>query len=209
MKALLITITVALTLLGFFALGRALASSDPPRTVGASMTTNPHDQILKETFHVAGDAPDPAGTGLRGQAPGYRFTQAALGHPLCFYSFGAPGGDTIVEMDVYAPPDQPMYVHLLCPHCLVRSKATHGITVRADQKGMSYDPHGIARTFPGWTDAQMARAYPRGTGGLISIDRFRCTWELDPALAVAQGHTRNPICDFDVIVADNVIRRAT
>lgn len=203
---IILSITLALTLLCLWAIAHALPSASTG--IVRSTMTNQDDQILKETFHVAGDMPDPAGTGLRGTAPGYRFTQAALGHPMCHYTFG-PGGDTIIEMDVYAPPGTPMYVHLICPHCLVRSKVTQTLTIKADQKEMSYDPRGIAPTFPGWTDAQMARTYPRGTGGLISIARFRCAWEMDPKAAVAQGHSANPICDFDVVIENNVVRRVT
>lgn len=208
MKNFLIPVCLAMTLACFPLLAHAMPLEGRD-TVSSTMTNQNDDQMLRETFHVAGDAPDPAGGDLRGMAPGYRFTQSAMGHPICFYAFG-PKGEMPMTVDIYQLPDQPMYAHLLCPHCFVRSRATNGIIVRADIKEMSYDPAGFAPTFPGWTDREMAMNFPRGTGGLLSIARFRCTWEADGTKQVNQGiELGSNLCDFEVVIDRNVVRRFT
>lgn len=156
----------------------------------------------KETFHVAGDAADPTGSSARGLAPGYRLTQSAAGHPKCLYAIG--GQEMIVEIDVYHLPDQPMYLHLLCPHCLAREFAErNALRVTADQKQMAYEPGAAVPPFPNWTQAQMAQAFPAGVGGRLSVSTpFRCTWEIDPRYRERLGN----ICDFHVVIENNVIR---
>lgn len=156
----------------------------------------------KETFHVAGDTADPTGGSARGVAPGYRLNQSAAGHPKCLYAIG--GQEMIVEIDVYQLPDQPMYLHLLCPHCLAREFAErNALRVTADQKQMAYEPGPFVPAFPGWTHAQMAQAFPAGVGGRLSVSTpFRCTWEIDPRYRERLGN----ICDFHVVIENNVIR---
>lgn len=158
----------------------------------------------RETFHVAGDVDDPAGLAPKGVAPGYRLTQSALGHPVVFYSFGA-GGEILMTLDVYKLPEQPMYIHLLCPHCMARGHQ-NALRIVEGNKEISYDPDGRVPTFPGWLEADMVRALPNGPGGLISVSRFRCSWEASPEESRRFGLN---ICDFDVVIDRNVARRAT
>jgi hypothetical protein len=181
----------------------AFGTADDDCDTFDAMPNQPEPDTMKETFHVLGDAPDPTGGEAKGLAPGYRLTQSALGHPRCHYSFGS-GGEMIVEADVYALRGQPMYVHLLCPHCAARGH-TNALKIAGDHKAMSYAPYGIAPTFPGWSDRQMVNAFPRGTGGLLSIERFRCTWEIAPEHRVQLG----AVCDFEVVIDKNVLRRVT
>lgn len=158
----------------------------------------------KETFHVAGDAADPTGGRASGVAPGYRLTQSALGHPKCLYAIG--GREMIVEIDVYQLPDQPLYLHLLCPHCLAREfNERNALRVTADRKQIAYDAAGVPPPFPNWTQAQMAQAFPQGVGGLLSVQTpFRCAWEIDPRYREQLGN----VCDFHVVIDNNVIRPA-
>lgn len=158
---------------------------------------------LKDIFHVAGDAPDPDGTGLRGVSPGYNMTNAALGHPMILYRAG--GQELLLEADVYALPGEPMRVHLLCPRCLARGH-TQGLNIRADHKAVAYDVNDAVPVFPGWTRDQMTRAMPRGAGGRLSVEAFACTWEEDPTAQRASGVNGLSICGWRVKIDDNVAR---
>jgi hypothetical protein len=155
----------------------------------------------KEVFHVAGDAPDPIGTGARGVALEHRLDRTALGHPMLHYQFGN-GQELILEADVYALPNQPMYVHLLCPLCAIEGRSN---ALRIDQarKSLSYDPRESPPPFPGWTSADMARNFPHGSGGLLSVEPFACTWEAQPDLRRAFGLAR---CPWRVSIVNNVVR---
>jgi hypothetical protein len=84
-----------------------------------------HDPKREELYHVAGDAPDPTGTGLSGRMSSMRLTQIALGHPLIRYK------DRVIEADVYEIHGRLM-VHLICPRCLNALKITD------DRKKMEY-----------------------------------------------------------------------
>lgn len=192
------------TLLSIQALALA-ATAVAVRVAGGGCTVKAMQQppdSYKETFHVAGDAEDPTGAAPRGLAPGYRLTQSAAGHPKCLYAIG--GREMIVEIDVYRLPGQPMYLHLLCPHCLAREFAErNALRVMADQKQMDYDAAAAPPAFPGWSPAQMAAAFPAGVGGLLSVQTpFRCTWEIDARYRERLGN----ICDFHVVIDKNVIR---
>lgn len=209
MKTTLLILTLCLTVIVFPTIARGLAS-DPSRTVASTMhDKNQTTDTVLETFHVAGDKLDPSGTGMRGVAPGYRFTQSAVGHPVCHYSFG-PGNMMLVTLDVYALPEQPMYLHLICPHCYLRGM-TNAIRITADQKGMSYDPKAFAPNFPGLSDAKMAQLCPQGTGGLLSVEPFQCTWEWDGQQRVDKNSVlaQTTLCDFHVAIDKNVLRRIT
>lgn len=181
------------------------ASSDVPKC--DTVSEMPNDPIIeKEIFHVAGDAADPTReSNLRGLQPGYELSKAAAGRPLCYYQM--PGGaEMLVEIDVYMDPGEPMYLHLLCPHCLARNhQSQNALVVRSQVKQMSYDPLGIPPTFPGWTDKQMVNALSKGAGGLLSCERFKCTWEVDPRYRERIGN----VCDFEVVIDRNIIRRIT
>lgn len=158
-----------------------------------------HDE-LKETFFIAGDQPDPAGTDLRGVAAGFDLTKTAIGHPMLLYR--AAGRELILEADVYqTAPGQPPYVLLICPLCLMAGQKV-GLQIRAGNKPFTYDPKAIVPTFPGWTPAQMRAAFPQGAGGLLNVDPFQCAHEVQPELQRAFGFA---ICPWKVRVDNNVV----
>lgn len=159
-------------------------------------------QPSKELFTVAGDVPDPAGTGLRGQAMGYDFRRSAAGHPKVFYRLGGKHGHPVVlELDVYALPGQPTIVHLLCPVCTAAGR-TNMLTISSERKAIDYERVLEPPPFPGWTAEQMRAALPNGTAdGRISIEAFACTWELTPEHRRQFGFNR---CPWSVAIDKNV-----
>jgi len=161
-----------------------------------------HDQTLKETFHVAGDAPDPTGGALRGVSPGYDLTRTALGHPMLLYRVTGTSKEIILEADIYAIPGQPMYVHLICPLCLINGR-TVGLKIDQSHKSLSYDVSSPVPTFPGWTNEQMKQAFPDGLGGRLSVEPFKCTWEETPDLKRLDGLA---CCRWQVAIDNNVVR---
>jgi hypothetical protein len=185
----------------------AYALSDDPSPECDIVGDMPKDPIIeKEIFHVAGDAPDPTReTNLRGLQPGFELSKSAAGRPLVHYAM--PGGaEMLLEIDVYQFPGEPMYLSVICPHCILRDHGSkRQLTVRSQVKQMAYDPLGIPPTFPGWTDKQMVSSLPQGAGGLLSCERFKCTWEVDPRYRERMGN----ICDFEVVIDRNVARRVT
>lgn len=160
---------------------------------------NPGNHI-KDVFHVAGDAPDPGGTGLRGVAPGYDLTKAAMGHPMLLYRL-PQGQELILEADVFDGPDG-RYIYLICPRCFARGH-TQQLRIRSGIKAFSYEPNEPVPVFPGWTREQFAHSFPRGAGGVLSVAPFQCTWEEDPTLQRADGFAR---CGWHVSIDKNVVR---
>jgi hypothetical protein len=157
-------------------------------------------QTIKDVFHVAGDAPDPDGTGLRGVAPGYDMTRAAIGHPKLLYRAG--GQELVLEADVHAMAGQPRYIHIICPRCFARGR-TQMLTIREDRKQLAYDHLADVPTFPGWSRDQMLHAFPDGLGGLLSVEPFGCTWEEEPELERGLGFS---LCGWRVAIDNNVVR---
>lgn len=155
---------------------------------------------IKEVFQVAGDRPDPAGTGLRGVMPGYDLRQSAAGHPLLLWRH--PAGELVLEADVYQLPGQPTYIHLLCPQCLQAGRQ-NALRITQERKAISYDPAREPPTFPGWTDRQMRDAFPNGVGGILSVEAFECTWEEDPTRQRGFGLAK---CNWRVVIEHNVVR---
>lgn len=155
----------------------------------------------KELFHVAGDAPDPSGTGLRGVSPGYDLTKSALGHPFLLWR-RPDGGEMMLEADVYAMPGSPMYIIILCPLCAMNGR-TSGLRIDQAKKAMSYDEKASISCFPGWTKEQTKGAFPNGTGGVLSVEPFACTWEESPDLKRDFGLSK---CNWRVAIDNNFVR---
>ncbi len=84
--------------------------------------------------------------------------------------------DRVMELDVYEIHGRLM-VHLLCPRC------ANALKITDDRKQMEYD----------------ARA------NVISIEAFRCTWELDPERRMEFGVG---MCNLTIGITKNVARDA-
>lgn len=150
---------------------------------------------LRDLFHVAGDYPDPAGTGLRGVAPGYRLSRTAIGNPVVFYH------DLVLTIDVYHFPPEPLFLHLICPKCMAIGQKKNALTVHADRKHIEYDRQAPVPTPPGWSKEQLAHTFPEGLGGLLSIEEpIACCW------GGALGDNQANRCTWRVVIANNVAR---
>lgn len=154
----------------------------------------------REIFHVAGDAPDPSGTGMRGMAPGYDLTATAVGHPLLFYRL-PNGHELILEADVYALPGQPMYAYVICPICMMAGR-TIQLAIRQEVKDMHYDPKGRVKPPPGWDANQLRETFPNGVGGQFSVDHIECTFEVTPEMRRDFGLA---VCPWQVVIDNNVV----
>jgi hypothetical protein len=154
---------------------------------------NSHAQTRKELYHIAGDMPDPRGTGLRGAASTMDLTATAMGHPKIFYRNGSE--QFVIEADVYKLPNEPAYVHLICPYCRNALRIVQG------EKHIEYDPDGFVPLPRGWDWREIRQAFPTGLGGLISIEQFKCVWESEPSLRREYGLSR---CGWRCAVENNV-----
>lgn len=159
-----------------------------------------HDSTIKELFTVAGDQPDPGGTGARGISTGFDFTATALGHPMLLYR-ASNGKELVLEADIYMGPTG-LYIHLICPECLLAGR-TNALRIVESQKAMSYEPDLSPPPFPGWTKEQMLMAFPVGSGGMLSIEPFRCTWEEVGDLRRGHGLAQ---CPWSVAIERNFVR---
>lgn len=178
---------------------------------------NPHQMLSgltdpsvdKEVFQIAGD-PD------HGMALDVNLKAGMLGRAVCFYEL-APGFPVFPTIDVYQmAPDQPLLLHMFCPHCAARNQRAAGsgnapggttpaLHVRGEAKAIAYDAKGPMVVFPGFSTANMMAEFPRGLGGTLSVDTpFGCTWDVDVDLK----HKVGPVCDFQkVTIRKNVLRR--
>ncbi len=162
-----------------------------------------HQPVDKELFHVAGDMPDPSGRRMRGTAPGYDMTQTAIGHPMLFYRL-PNGHELVLEADVYRLEGQPLYIHLLCPVCMMAGH-TNALTIRENEKSLYYEPEARVPIPPGWDEIQLRKSFPQGLGGKLSVEQIACTWEVTPEL---QRQFGLGICPWRVVIENNVIRDA-
>lgn len=112
----------------------------------------------KELVQLAGDAPDPHGTGRRGIASTTRLDAGKV-EVLVPYR-----GDLLMTVDVYVLPNEPIQVHYVCPRCHKLGRIT------GDRKQIEFDPKaGRAIELDG------AKIY---NGGELNIEPFQCTNEL-------------------------------
>lgn len=110
------------------------------------------DSRREEMYQIAGDAPDPRGTGLMGHASQANVGNAGkVGIAMIRYR------DIVAEADVYHVKGEPFRVIMHCPRC------RHVMTIRGEHKHIDYTPPA-----PGL----------EAEGGSISIERFTCPWEL-------------------------------
>jgi len=151
----------------------------------------------RELVQIAGDAPDPTGTGPSGRATTYQLNRTAVAHPRIWYR------DRVITADVYKHAGEPMMVHLICPRC------RHALRITSDRKDISLD---LTVPPPRSLLADLPPAEREGAiaSGRIDVSAFECPWELpdagehEPGL-VTGGMT---LCRWKVGIEHNVARDA-
>ena len=100
-----------------------------------------HNPQTEELYQIAGDQPDPSGSGLRGTSVSADLTKSAICHPMIRWH------SRVIEADVYAIDNQ-LLVHIMCPKC------KNGLHIRQAKKrielsGDKLSTERIGCTFPG------------------------------------------------------------
>lgn len=96
--------------------------------------------------------------------------------------------DFVLTVDVFALPDEPLCVHLICPKC------HHALRISSDRKAIEFDPNRLVN----------------GSRGDISVEPFECTWEMKDAGDHVQGLIAGGItlCRWKAAIDHNVARDA-
>jgi hypothetical protein len=158
------------------------------------MHTNPK----KDFFHVSGDQHQQRGNS------GVNLNQSALCHPVVFY----PKMGIFLTLDVFALPGTPMYVVVRCPICQARNPDSEGmdLTIKEDQKDISLDINAIPK-IPGFTTQELLQGLDLQSSsdlrGVLSVEKFGCTWEESPELKRGFGLS---CCPWNVVIENNVLR---
>lgn len=149
------------------------------------MTKSMYNAKTEEIYHVAGDVPDPTGTGLRGEMSSVNLDSKVAEVQIRYK-------DTIIFGDVYRYAGVPLRVVIMCPQC------RNALTITQDNKEIDYD----------------LAAAPQ-IGGRISIEPFTCPFEAPDAGAHrhrsgdgAQIITGMSMCNWRVGVSNNIARDA-
>jgi len=174
------------------------------------------DKSDNSLFTVDRNINDPAGTGLRGMAPGYDLTRGATGHPQLLW-VRKNGGDIFLEADVYVTPGQPALtlLYINCPICMAHGRVVQ-LCIRQGQKSIDYQPDRRPPNFPGWNTERMVgeigeiwnslgRVPSPSLGGTLTIEEpIRCTFEADPTKRTLV----DPLCPWKVRITKNVVKDA-
>jgi hypothetical protein len=169
------------------------------------MHATAYDPHTEELDFIAGDQPaavkqrrrvDPT-TGAIDATSTVDLGKAALGHPEIRYS--TPTKDYVLEADVYPLLGAAMFeggasaerleVILICPRC------QHELRITSDRKAIEFKPG------PPVIDPERGLI----TRGVLSVERFQCTWEKDTAKAVTDRGGEN-LCRWRAVIDKNVAR---
>ncbi len=158
----------------------------PPRTKGVDPGTGAMVQI-------AGDAPDPNGSGMMGLASTTRL-DGTKREVLVTYKGRA--GELLLTVDVI--PGDVLEVLFICPRCTKAGRIT------GDRKHIEFDPT-ATRPF------KLPNGQPAMTGGELSIEAFMCTQELPEAQY--EQHTKTnrhglSLCKQTLVIDRNIARDA-
>jgi len=170
-----------------------------PQAQELLLGTHAHlDTGKKDVVRLAGDVPDPIGSGTRGYQSS-TFLNRDKREVLVVF------GDLVMTVDIYQVPGEPLVAYLYCPRCHKH------LTVRADQKAIDYDP-GADNPMRGAISAlgklppELVAALEKGR---LSIAPFECTWEVgDDKYAKGSVHTGAALCRLRLAIEDNRARKA-
>lgn len=164
------------------------------------MSTN----TRKEVFQIAGDQPDPVGTGLKGVSGGYNLGVNAVARPIVLWR------DRILTIDLYALPNTPMYGIIYCPICaeiaVAQGREVPSLKIDQSNKKIDFEP-GVVPKIPGFSTDELVKYLgaesSEAIAGRISIEPFGCTWEAEPTLRRQFGFG---VCNWKVAIDNNIAR---
>lgn len=138
---------------------------------------------------------DPSGsTGLIGHSAGYNFESAAK--KIALHYLARNGREFFLTADYYDL-ETPHYLLIYCPNC------QNTLRISADNKRIEFEPEGKPKFGSYREEAVLAGLELMSYGGLLSVESFGCTWELEPTLRRGFGLA---VCNWRVVIEKNVIR---
>ena len=139
---------------------------------------------------------DPSGTGLIGVSAGYNFERAAKKIALHYKSKRL--GERFLTADLYDL-ESPRYLLIYCPSCL------NTLRISEANKKFEWEPEGKP-SFSGYREEDLLAGLELSSfGGLLSVESFGCSWEIEPGLRRSFGFA---ICPWRVAIDKNIIRDA-
>lgn len=162
------------------------------------MSVAPMPRSEKDLVHIGGDVADPSGTSsARGYQTTYNLENAKIGTPQVRYRDRA-GNEFLLTVDVYKHEGEPMELHLYCPQCSEKGRM-HTLRITADKKHVEYEL-GHNPNVPWGKGGALIPL-----GGRLSVERFRCTHELDSTRGVSVVASAN-LCNWQVVIDSNIAR---
>ncbi len=114
------------------------------------------------------------------------------------------GRDHILTVDVYAVPEEPLKIHLICPRC------HHRLTIDGDKKAIEFDHRAenpLGRSILAELPPELRSI---ATHGKLSVSTFQCTWELEDQMQDAGKDdrviARGSLCRFRAAIDKNVLK---
>lgn len=156
----------------------------------------------RELVQVAGDVPAPDGSGDLGFANTWHLNRSAIGHPFVIYK------QSILVVDVYEVPGEPMNLVLICPKC------HHALNISAAKKRMEFDrvigapnptrkdEEMLAQMMTTWSTIPPRTSLQRF--GSLSVEPFECTWEM----SAHRAEFGTSLCRWKVAIDNNVAKDA-
>lgn len=190
--------------------GLSVDLSDP-RVQQMLGVSSPLASGKREVVQLAGDAPDPTGlTDQIGRQSTHRLTGGKQEVVVVY-------GDLLMTLDVYALPEEPMRVQIICPRCHKHS------TIRGDQKKIEYEPKAMnpmsatILAMAGGAQQELLGSWSRNTAlvelasianfGRLSVEPFECAWEIGDAKHVPGAlHTGASLCRLRLVIDNNRAR---
>jgi hypothetical protein len=121
------------------------------------------DESMEKAFSAHGSRAE-------GLNAGYDLAKgSALGLPELIYITRDGRREVLLQADVFED-----HLHLHCAVCKLNG-GEHGIMIRKGMKDWLFEPLEHV-TFPGWESARMMAMFPKGSGGRLSVGKFKCPW---------------------------------
>lgn len=111
----------------------------------------------------------------------------------------------VATVDVYAIPNEPVKLHLICPKC------KHTLTVDGNRKAIDWRPTEPSPHARALREVLPAEArYLADNLGVMSVEEFQCTWELEDQKQDNQKEvgiiSGRQLCKFRGVIERNILR---